>query len=161
MMTHLASTLLQMLLVVEVVHLHVDRTVGKTIAVGRTTVVARIDGVMMIAVAVAVVVVEEIVVATKVATKTVEEIVVATKTVALAVTMVTGLAVSPLAMLTPLAKSVISMGTRKRIAGGAMAMIVVTMESVETMMLMLIWHHMALIPTGVMILGPLIILLES
>jgi hypothetical protein len=91
----------------------------------------------------------------------VEEIMVATKTVALAVTMVTGLAVSPLAMLTPLAKSVISMGTRKRIAGGAMAMIVVTMESVETMMLMLIWHHMALIPTGIMILGPLIILLES
>ncbi|KAK1603189.1 hypothetical protein QYE76_016559 [Lolium multiflorum] len=120
--------------VIKVVHLHVDRTVGKTIAVGRTIVVARIDGVMMIAVAVAVVVVEEIVVATK--------------TVALAVTMVTGLAVSPLAMLTPLAKSVISMGTGKGLLGGAMAMIVVTMESVETMMLMLIWHHMELIPTG-------------
>jgi hypothetical protein len=148
-----------MLLVVEVVHLHVDRTVGKTIAVGRTTVVARIAGVMMITVAVAVVVVEEIVVATKVATKTVALAVVMME---IDVMMVGSVVIaSPLAMLTLLAKFVISMGIRQRIVGGAMEMIIVTIESVETMMLMLIWHHMELIPIGIMILGPLIILLES
>jgi KaiC/GvpD/RAD55 family RecA-like ATPase len=93
---------------------------------------------------------------------------VATKTVALAMKMVTGvmivdgaMIISPLAMLTLLAKFVISMGIRQRIVGGAMEMIIVTIESVETMMLMLIWHHMELIPIGIMILGPLIILLES
>ena len=136
-----------------------DRTVGKTIAVGRTTVVARIAGVMMIAVAVAVVVVEETVVATKVATKTVALAVVMMVT---DVMIVYGAVIaSPLAMLILLAKFAISMGTRQRIVGGAMEMIAVTMESVETMMHMLIWRHMELIPTGIMTLVPLITLLES
>ncbi|KAK1633192.1 hypothetical protein QYE76_007507 [Lolium multiflorum] len=175
LMRFLASTHLLILPVAEVVLPPMVRTAGKTTVVGMTTVVLRITeaGVMttmagamsapatvmmMVAVmmmAAAVMEVVETVVVTKVATKTV---VLADVMMQIDVMMVGGVVIaSPLAMSTPPARFVISMGIRQRTVGGAMEIIVVTMESVETMVQMQILHLMMLTPTGTTILALLII----
>ena len=127
-------------------------------------IVAKTAGVMTAFVAVVMMMgVDVVVVVTVVAMKDV--MVVDIKT-AVVVMMMTGVkmvgvavTVSPLVMLTPLAKFATFMATLRRTVGGVMEMIVVTMKIVDTRMQILLL--MELTQTGIMIQVLLTILLVS